>query len=961
MRRPCAPPLSFIRPFLLAAVLVASVPAHGWRSELYPAHWDPEVAGAEGFTTGRFLADFSYAGYQYGAEPPVVVPGSVYNVTTYGADASGTSDSTSAIRNAIAAASAAGGGVVYLPAGTYRISVGTTFLEAFSISQSGVVIRGAGRDSTFLLNTTTNMRNKAVFRFSGPTAAGYFASSTTGTPLREDVLRPTRRVRLTSISGFAVGDTVTIRHNVTEAWVAEHNESNWVGQASSILGASYLRTVLEVDAADQALILDAPIYYYLKTRDSARVRRFTQQPLTGVAVEDLSIGNLPHPGTGFDENDYNVPGTAGYDVHNAYLIRFERVRDGWIRRVGSYQPPQSASTAHQLSNGVLLLESTRVTVTDCDFQRPQYGGGGGNGYMYRIQSSGLCLIRDSAATFSRHGFMFSHMSTAGSVWLRCTDTTTGRAVGNSGPSGYATSGKGSDHHMHFSHANLVDACTAHDSWFEARYRGASGTTAHALSSAHSAFWNTRGLGTIANAVVTTEQARYGYVIGTRGTRTAVSRPGVARDRTDPLDHVEGVGQGDTLEPFSLYEDQRARRLQLPYADLAPRIELPFPARTVTLQAHDPRLGGQAVAWDALTQVWSAPDPEVRLEAAGAGAVTVTVPDAGEWEVHLDLTAGSVTTRLPVVIAVEGSWPATQISVSAGGDATIRGGIYAAVNYGGEVRLELKEDNNDSFDRKAVLWFPLADFAGMAVRSAQVVLNTSGLPAEAPDWVVRLQAIPTTWQESTVTWDQAPVFGEVLAEYTPSPTRVEELEVTERMRAALLAGEGQVGFGLAVLSQVGSSVLSYHSREAGVSGPRLVVGVDRPDLTVESWVAGFGDIAEAERGPTADPDGDGVPNLLEMVFGRHPGVPDAGPALALDPVTGQLTFTLAATLPWGLWLGLESSPDLVDWTARELEAGWIVQEGDGRRRVTVPVNLLEGPTFWRLRARVDGASMSAVNR
>ena len=44
------------------------------------------------------------------------------NVTSYGADPTGASDSTSAFENAIAAAASAGGGVVYIPAGTYKIS-----------------------------------------------------------------------------------------------------------------------------------------------------------------------------------------------------------------------------------------------------------------------------------------------------------------------------------------------------------------------------------------------------------------------------------------------------------------------------------------------------------------------------------------------------------------------------------------------------------------------------------------------------------------------------------------------------------------------------------------------------------------------------------------------------------------------------------------------------------------------
>lgn len=42
--------------------------------------------------------------------------------STYGADPTGANDSTTAFRNAIAAATSAGGGVVYIPAGTYAIS-----------------------------------------------------------------------------------------------------------------------------------------------------------------------------------------------------------------------------------------------------------------------------------------------------------------------------------------------------------------------------------------------------------------------------------------------------------------------------------------------------------------------------------------------------------------------------------------------------------------------------------------------------------------------------------------------------------------------------------------------------------------------------------------------------------------------------------------------------------------------
>jgi len=104
----------------IGAVLLAASPAAGWRSSLYPEDWSPGHKDYE----GRFLNDFSYAGYHCGeADIPVDPPGEVVDATDapYYADNTGVIDATSAIQMAIDAMGAAGGGVVYLPAGTYRI------------------------------------------------------------------------------------------------------------------------------------------------------------------------------------------------------------------------------------------------------------------------------------------------------------------------------------------------------------------------------------------------------------------------------------------------------------------------------------------------------------------------------------------------------------------------------------------------------------------------------------------------------------------------------------------------------------------------------------------------------------------------------------------------------------------------------------------------------------------------
>jgi len=65
----------------------------------------------------------------------------VFNVLDYGADRTGASNATAAIQSAIDDAEAAKGGVVYLPAGNYRIDTG------LSISDASVHIKGAGHSA----------------------------------------------------------------------------------------------------------------------------------------------------------------------------------------------------------------------------------------------------------------------------------------------------------------------------------------------------------------------------------------------------------------------------------------------------------------------------------------------------------------------------------------------------------------------------------------------------------------------------------------------------------------------------------------------------------------------------------------------------------------------------------------------------------------------------------------------
>jgi len=86
----------------------------------------------------------------------VPVPTSIFNVRSpaYGAKGDGVTDDTVAIQKAEAAAEAAGGGIVYLPAGVYNIQPQAAlqlYSNALSISASNVTIQGAGRGLTTIV------------------------------------------------------------------------------------------------------------------------------------------------------------------------------------------------------------------------------------------------------------------------------------------------------------------------------------------------------------------------------------------------------------------------------------------------------------------------------------------------------------------------------------------------------------------------------------------------------------------------------------------------------------------------------------------------------------------------------------------------------------------------------------------------------------------------------------------
>ncbi|MFA6285939.1 MAG: glycosyl hydrolase family 28-related protein [Opitutaceae bacterium] len=526
----------------VAFAVVESRAADPWRSVLYPQDWTPGFSDAE----GRFLHDFSRAGYHYGEAAPPEKTGRIVNVTeaSYGADPTGKSDATAAIQAALDAAGKSGGGVVFLPAGTYRIAPPDGAKAALVLRDDNVVLRGSGAGRTFLFNDSTKMRDKRVIELRPRDAVSWNADgkAAAGVKIREDLPKPTMHIPLDDVTDFAVGELIVVRNDLTQHFIdLVGMNGKWTPGQSQNRTLTYGRRITAVDAIDNVITVDIPLRGFLCTADNAQVVKVSGRMIREAGLEDFSIGMRQQPGEGLTEEDWSKEGRAGYDSHASVAMALSFAENCWVRRVRTYAPTGNDPKVHVLSNVLKLWRTRLVTVSDCDFKFTQYQGGGGNGYGFALNGQDN-LIRDCRVEGMRHNYDFGTMSASGNVILDC----------------LAKDGlHASDFHMFLSLANLLDNVTCDGDFLEARaYRPWGGNPVHGVTTTQSVFWNTKGLRYsheklgAAPALVYSHQFGDGYVIGTRGPAPKI----------DSSDFVEGEGRGDDLAPRSLYLDQLARRL-----------------------------------------------------------------------------------------------------------------------------------------------------------------------------------------------------------------------------------------------------------------------------------------------------------------------------------------------------------------------------------------------------------------
>ena len=499
----------------------------GWRSALYPKAWTP------GFSVdGAFLHDFSYAGYHNGEDPLPSPSGPEFSAIDYGADNTGATDACPQIQAAIDAAEAAGGGVVHLPAGEYRCE------DRLIVAASNVIVRGDGSGATKLYFTRhDSMSDLSHLNFEGNLKQG------ADLPLTADAKALTSVVTVNDASSLAPGDDVALGWIITAEFTEDHGMTGtWVAFTDQ-WKPQFRRTVLAVDTSvsPHTVTLDVPIRYDALTRDGASLREETglisECGVTGLAVSTV------------------VSWTDAWANDRSHAIGFEEVKDCFMDDVVSYESPNSDDTRanHLQSGGVIVVNSKRVTITNTTFEMPQHRGDGGNGYLFEVSRASEILISDSTGRRGRHNFIQNwDFGTSGCVFLR-TVSEDGAAQYSADVEWLTWLGTSEFHHS-LAMANLIDQSTTNDGWKGANRQDESSGAGH--SATQNVFWNLSGGGEL-----TSYQYGLGYVIGTTDITVKTTVWDILdSEGTSPEDYTEGIDEGATLFPASLYEDQLAARL-----------------------------------------------------------------------------------------------------------------------------------------------------------------------------------------------------------------------------------------------------------------------------------------------------------------------------------------------------------------------------------------------------------------
>lgn len=318
------------------------------------------------------------------------------------------------------------------------------------------------------------------------------------------------------------------------------------------------------------------------------------------------------------------------------------------------------------------------------------------------------------------------------------------------------------------------------------------------------------------------------------------------------------------------------------------------------------------------------------------------------------TNGSMTTR-PLDLGV-GSGSLT-VSFKVKGWSTNEGNILVSVPGLATQQVSYTSTMSGSFEAKTV------SFAG-ASNGSTVTLSTFAKRAFIDDVVVQVAlpppATPTISDIADFSIVQDTVAGPVAVTVSDDDTPAELLVLTASSRNASLVPDANVVFGGS-----GNNRTMTITPAAGQSGQATIfVTVSDGErtasnsfvLTVEStvpdfgsWIGNYPDLPDPA--PDADPDGDGLPNLVEYFMALSPADGSAGAmafhtatpgVIGMDYRRGKATHGVVGGMKWRSDLS-----DVAGWSAENVTYQLLSDHGDYEMwRATVPVQSGEERKFLR---------------
>jgi len=289
----------------------------------------------------------------------------------YGAVGDGIADDTIAIQSAIDACPA--GAVVFVPAGTYRVTSGLAL-------QTGVVLRGAGPAATRIEGD--GVAEKAIIQ-----AGSWDESNSPETAVTGGLAKESAMLTVAESSVFVVGDFVIIDQLNDDDLVRAAGEQVDPGESPCSWGSRNDGTrllgqiVVVTSISGNSVGIDPPLAMPLSANLQPAMSRVRRQMTTDVGIEDLAVADRAYRG----DNNAN--------------LRFWGVAYSWIRNVES----ADVSGRH-----IQLTKCFRCEVRDSYTHHAHVYDPGANAYGIVLDNqTSESLVENSIVYFLNAGLMTS--------------------------------------------------------------------------------------------------------------------------------------------------------------------------------------------------------------------------------------------------------------------------------------------------------------------------------------------------------------------------------------------------------------------------------------------------------------------------------------------------------------------------------------------------------------------------